>query len=196
MTVTFTASEPFQDIHGPEKMNAIAQDADRYDNVKVVMGEPCLSLELVEPNAVKPVDYTRGNRDDVELALRQPARVKLSVSGDMLGNACSNPSDPFWEGIAMVPQRGVPYVLPIPRAAFIGKQSVTLKLSDAGAITQLGYGSENGAATAIGSAGKALDLLNGQTDAERAAALSAQADIIAQQERLLRCRADPENCPT
>ena len=196
LTITFVASEPFNTIHGPTPIDAIAQDADRYDNVKVALGERCLGLALVEPKATVPVSYSRGSRNDVQLRLRQPARVKLTVSRDRLGNGCSQASKPVWEGIAMVPQSGISYDLPIPRAAFIGKQTLSLKLSDAGAVTQIGYGNESGATATIGSVGKMLDLLDGQTDAQRAAELDAQADLIAQQQRLLKCRADPTTCPT
>lgn len=83
------------------------------------------------------------------------------------------------------------YDLPIPSAALFGSQKFTLTLSEAGAITQVEYGKGSGAA---GAANAATAILAAESPTTRAGDLRAQADLIAQQQRLNRCQADPTRC--
>jgi hypothetical protein len=83
------------------------------------------------------------------------------------------------------------YTLPIPKAALFGKQSISLILSDAGAVTSIGYGKTVGVSGALNAMGA---LANTQTAATEAAETKAQADLIAQQQRLMLCRTKPDQC--
>lgn len=95
----------------------------------------------------------------------------------------------------LVPMKGdtSTYNLPIPKAALFGKQSFALKLSESGAVVSVSYGKNVGAAGAL----NALTSLQGAgTAAETAetASLRAQADRIAQQQRLMLCQTKPDQC--
>lgn len=196
LTLTFSATEAFESIGTASEFAVISQDADRLALVQAATGVLCLTVSGLDQPVLPPVDVNRERRSDLQVKLRQPARMQMEVAPDELGSACDSPADAIWSGNVLVPQQGVLYDIPLPRAAAFGKQSVTVSLSEAGALTSLKYGGESGVASVVGSAGKTLDLLNGSTTAERAAALDAQADLIAQQERLLKCQATPASCPT
>ena len=86
------------------------------------------------------------------------------------------------------------YVLPIPKAALFGKQSFSLALSEAGVITSVEYGKNTGAASVLNAAGAAATAQAPETTAAKAADVKAQADLIAQQQRLARCQANPAQC--
>ena len=83
------------------------------------------------------------------------------------------------------------YELPIPKAATFGEQKFKVTLSEAGAVTSISYGKNVGTAGALNALGAITHV---ETPAEKAADLKAQADLIAQQQRLVRCRADPDKC--
>ena len=83
------------------------------------------------------------------------------------------------------------YKLPIPKAASFGKQTFKVTLSEAGAVTNISYGKTAGTAGALNALGA---IANVETAAVKAAELKAQADLIAQQQRLVRCRAKPDQC--
>jgi hypothetical protein len=84
--------------------------------------------------------------------------------------------------------------LPIPKAALFGKQTFSLSLSEAGTITAVDYGKQTGAAGALNAAGSIATAVDPETPTAKAADLKAQADIIAQQQRLLRCQRAPASC--
>ncbi len=83
------------------------------------------------------------------------------------------------------------YKLPIPKAALFGKQAFTVTLSEAGAVTAVGYGKETGAAGTLNAFGA---IAATQTAAVKAADLKAQADLITQQQRLVLCETSPDEC--
>jgi hypothetical protein len=70
---------------------------------------------------------------------------------------------------------------------------VTLKLGDAGNLQELKYGVT---ATGSGDTLAALAAIAGArpTDASRARALDDQVDLIAAQEKLVKCKADRDSC--
>lgn len=196
LTLAFSTIETFDSRDSGRKIGVVPQDADRLPFVEAVTGELCLSLAALGGPVEPPVEIGATKTSYQLIKLRQPARMQMAVATDELGSDCKSPDTAFWKGDVMVPQQGTPYDIPLPKAAPFGKQSVTVGLSEAGALTSLKYGGESGLAPALGSAGKVLDLLTGSTPAQKAAALDAQADLIAQQERLLRCQRDPTTCTT
>ncbi len=133
---------------------------------------------------------SKPGRDDVMLDMRQPAQVSLTISTG--GNGVVGSRD-VWAGSVEVAQHGTDFQIPIPKAALFGKQDFRLTVSPAGAITKIGYGTETGVAQVLSSGALLADELR-DTSAERAAAAKAEADLIAQQQRLVRCKADPANC--
>lgn len=109
-------------------------------------------------------------------------RVDLTAQGQSI-----------WTGTIQVPLPQT-YLLPIPKAALFGKQSFSLSLSEAGAVTSVDYGKNTGAASALNAAGAIATAAAPETVAAKAAEVKAQADLIAQQQRLARCHANPAQC--
>jgi hypothetical protein len=63
-----------------------------------------------------------------------------------------------------------------------------------GTITSIGYGKTSGLSGGLGAAGLLAGAFTPQSDADTAAQLKAEADVIAQQQRVLRCRNTPDAC--
>ncbi|QXE92807.1 hypothetical protein KP001_09925 [Geomonas subterranea] len=81
--------------------------------------------------------------------------------------------------------------LPIPKAALFGGQSLALTLTEAGAISSITYSKTTGAAGSLNALGA---IATTQTPTTKAAELKAEADLIAAQQRLTQCAANPEIC--
>ncbi len=122
--------------------------------------------------------------DFVGLTLQEIAAVSVEIRAD--GNT-------IWSSDVIIP--GVnSFVLPIPKAALFGKQSFSMTLSEAGAITAIDYGKTTGVSGALNAAGAIATAAAPPSAATQAADVKAQADLIAQQQRLVRCQADPAKC--
>ncbi|WP_331351883.1 hypothetical protein [Cellvibrio sp. UBA7671] len=83
------------------------------------------------------------------------------------------------------------YTLPIPKGKFFGKQTFTLALSESGSVTALTFGKTSSGSAALNSLGA---IATTQTAATEAAELKAEADVIAQQQRLALCLSKPDQC--
>ena len=66
--------------------------------------------------------------------------------------------------------------------------------AESGALTSVQYATNTGAGQALNVAASALTALQGETTAQKVAAVKAEADLIAQQQRLVQCLADPPSC--
>jgi len=82
------------------------------------------------------------------------------------------------------------YALPMPRSVLFGKESMSLAVDDSGAVTSVGYTRQNGSASAVNALTGALT----PSDEAKANILKGQADLIAQQTRLVQCEADSSTC--
>lgn len=82
--------------------------------------------------------------------------------------------------------------LQVPRAPMFGQTNLELELAESGAITKVKYGRKSGAADAAGAVEELAKLRS--TPAAKTEQLKAEADLIAAQARLDKCRKDPENC--
>ena len=120
----------------------------------------------------------------VSLLLRRTSDVALSIS---------TAGSPIWTAVVAVPTASS-YSLPIPKAAFFGKQSFGLTLAESGAITALSYGKTSGVSGGLNALTALDSAVSPQSDAAKAAAVKSQADLIAQQQRLARCQAQPDKC--
>ena len=163
-----------------------AKNLEKIGSVCVVVGVP------QQPAAVaNPVPGTADK--SLKLELRQPAVSLVEIrkyrgpncSGDVLRKVTTQE--------VLVPQRGVPNYVFLPRAAAFGKTGANLTLSDAGTITKLKYGKTNGTASAINAFGSVADLAD-ETRAEKVARLKSEADLIAAQERLITCQTSAKDC--
>ena len=149
------------------------------------IGGICAQVEDVRP-AKAPVNYQAAQGDTL-LTLRQPARVRIRVNSGLAAL-------PIWEDDLPVAQFGTEYVLPLPQAAAFGKETFVLALGESGALQSVQYTSKTGAAASANAANSVGVALQGETTAQKVADVKAEADLIAQQQRLVQCKADPKNC--
>lgn len=199
LTLVYTKSESFADKIG--RSEAMSLDAASVDHALFVLDMALrkpLCVNVGVPVQEEPWTAYKGNpTNDVNLALRQPARVKVAVIEAM--QACKYTDEPesarpIWAGTVLVPQAGKPYDLPIPKGALFGKQSFELALAESGAVNSLKYGKETGGSGLLGVMNAGMAAIQPDTPAARAAEIKAEADLIAQQQRLIRCQTDPDNC--
>lgn len=208
ITLTYVLSESFtqtldasdQPVDLPmRRIGVVLSDQDRLNAMQPLLRELCFHARKLAPRKQR-IEYARGTRTDVEVKLREPVPVETSiVVGSETG--CPKSSDikdetaRLWRATLLVPQFGAIYPFPVPAAQPFGKQMVKVGLAESGAVTSLTYGSEQGASTLAGTIAKAITEFEEDSSATKAAEIKAQADIIAQQERLLACRASPSTCP-
>lgn len=188
LTLVFETRDDLSGASNGVAMPAEAQSAHHYELFRNLVGDTCLRFGNVsQPDA--PVKLER-NASYAMLAARQPAIAEVGVS---VGPTGSCELSQIWAGLVPVAQRGTDYAIPIPEAAFFGKQAFATSFDEAGAITMLQYGKDAGGAGVIGVVQSAADALV-NTASEQAAALKAEADLIAAQQRLVKCQTSPQNC--
>jgi hypothetical protein len=128
--------------------------------------------------------------DEIPLELNKVAVVNLEVdghAGDM------QQWGQIWGGPVPVPMRET-YQVPIPSPTAFGKTAFGIGLSDYGSITTLHYGDTNGAPDATDAMGQIAKALQPKTAEDKANAIKGQADLIAQQQRLIGCEVSPSTC--
>jgi hypothetical protein len=153
------------------------------------LGGVCAFYRGSEPLPL-PLDYAK--RDgDVLLAVRQPALAHVAVKAGGRSGGCD--LEPVWDGRLPVAQLGTAYELPIPRAPLFGKQVFAVSFAESGALSSVEYGANTGAGSALDVANAAASAMTGAM-AAKAAELKAESDLIEQQQRLVRCTADPASC--
>ena len=158
------------------------------ENLKSAIGEICVvAKDALVP--VKPVEYA-AKESDVLIAARQPAMVPIEV-GTVTAGSCLSP---LYKGTVPVAQLGTAFVLPIPRAAAFGKQTLSASFLDSGALSSVQYVNNSGTASALGAINSFASNFKGESISDQVNAVKAQADLILQQQRLLQCQADPKNC--
>lgn len=137
-----------------------------------------------------PVPYTPKGSEPL-LRLSQPAflQVQVTAGGE---NGCS--SGTIWDGEVVVAQLGTEYDLPLPTPALFGKEVLASAFAESGAMTSVQFTSNTGAGQVLNVANAALTAEKGETTAQKAADVKAEADLIAQQQRLVGCLADPKTC--
>lgn len=154
----------------------------------LLLGDTCLHLKQVgEPRP--PVSYG-SSKNDVVFQARQPALVAASVTTGPLSDCTAST---LWSSVIHVGQRGKEYDLRIPKAALFGMQQVGVTFDDSGNLGSVQYGKDTGAAALLGTIQAGVDQFQ-ITAAEEAAALKSEADVIAAQQRLIRCRTNPKSC--
>lgn len=129
--------------------------------------------------------YPDGQHDDaVMLTLQKTANVKLEFQQG--GNSIAT----CWVTVPISGTR----LLPIPKAAWFGNQTFALTLAGSGAISSIEYSKTAGGADAAGALSSILTGSTPSSASDKAAEIKGKADLIAQQQRLARCQADPANC--
>ena len=137
------------------------------------------SKELQPIADIKPVDTS----SQVGLTLQKMVTLSISVEDSLALR---------YEKSLPVPTMNT-FELPIPKSALFGKQSFVLSLSDSGRISTLGYSKSTGVPGAFNAA---TVLASGEVTQDNAevAALKAAADLIAQQQRFIKCQLQPVDC--
>jgi hypothetical protein len=128
---------------------------------------------------------------DVMLQARQPGVAKIRVTAGTI-DGCKGIGD-VWTGELPVAQIGKPYQLPLPMPIVFGKQAFGAAFAESGALTSLQYTSNTGLGQALNVTGAAVTAVQGEAG-QKAAQLKAEADLIAQQQRLAQCLADRTTC--
>lgn len=148
---------------------------------------PQITIDAGSRN-VPPVQLPQGSPTDdlVMLTLNHTLTRTLAVRE-------SGTPAPFWTATVVAPEAAT-YTLPVPRAAIFGKRTFALTLADSGRPTSAGYEATSGAAGVLIAAGTIATALSADSITVRAAETKAEADLIAQQQRLVRCRANPGAC--
>lgn len=157
-----------------------------YDSVVPALGSLVYEIEKYKtlPDPVKATI-----KDGPKITLLSPAVVPIKVK---LISSVSDETTEFSASVP-VPQWGTEYDIPIPKPPMFGTNNLNLSLLASGKIKTLKYGATNGAKD-LGSAFSTLSNKFAQTDSDKAAALKAEADVIAQQQRLIKCTATPTDC--
>ena len=94
----------------------------------------------------------------------------------------------------VLPQLGTAYVLPIPTPVLFGKELTAVSFAESGALTSVQFTSNTGVGQALNVVNAGEQALKPESIQQKAADLKAEADVIAQQQRLVGCLADPKNC--
>ena len=139
------------------------------------------------------------------LVARQPVYGVLSLEyGDgntlIIGRTSNDNNDRgtsdnvvFKEALPIA-QWGTDYMIPLPYPKLFGKSTFSAKFSGNGSLTTIGYSREGGSGALAEGVGSLADTLAPPTTSEQAAQVKAEADLIAQQQRLLRCQLKPDEC--
>ena len=161
-----------------------------YANIlRDVIGDVYAVVEEIKTPEEKPVNYV-SKSGTVELYAQQPGLVKIKV----IPVGAPNQKGTLWEGELSVAQFGKEYPIPVPSPAFFGKQVFAISFQESGALTSIQYVNNNSTGQVLNVINSSLTALQGETTTQKVANVKAEADLIAQQQRLARCLADPKNC--
>ncbi|HUR41456.1 MAG TPA: hypothetical protein VM240_09855 [Verrucomicrobiae bacterium] len=165
-----------------QPIDAAPESKPLYDLLKAKLPKITMDVGRSSEVASRPV-YSSASSNVVLLELQKTGLVDITVQQD---------SAPIGGARLIIPTSGI-YNVPIPKAALFGKQGFTLALSDAGVVTSIGYVKTAGTAGAL-NALASIAGMETSTAAAKAAELKAQADLIAQQQRLVLCETKPADC--
>ena len=183
VTLTYRATIDKNSLAMPPELTPAQDSMFYYQNLRASLPKLQLKVEKVADNGSGP-SYAAPAEEAhkmILLELQKTGFVEVSVSGaaEALGPARIT-----------VPEDAT-YQLPIPKGELFGKQAFSLTMSDAGAVGTVGYNRNIGAVGALNALGA---VANAETPAAKAADLKAQADLIAQQQRLVLCQTQPTQC--
>lgn len=191
VTLTYTKNIEYgkDDDGKPHRLDPDAGSADLYKELNKQNQLHLLDVTITPKANIKNRARfdapSSGSSDDVVL-------LKLQETENVMVDVKASGND-IWNGYVIVPGKNS-YYLPIPKAALFGKQIFALSLSESGAITEIHYGKNTGAAGLLNAATSAATAAAPESTAAKAADIKAKADLIAQQQRLARCQAQPATC--
>lgn len=154
----------------------------------VMQGVYAFVVDARKPDAPASYSSASGN---VVVRARQPGAVRIKVT---IGKGALDSDDVVWNDFVPVAQAGIDYDLPIPKPAAFGKEAFAATFAESGALKSVQYARNTGAGQALNVASAGLTALQGDSAAAQAANVKAEADLIAQQQRLVSCIANPSGC--
>lgn len=185
LTVTYTGKVGLADgASTPLKPDA---DSEFYVSQLGAVFLPLTVTSVSHKVPAKPFDFSQTGETVAVIKARQPGTVHIKVEVPGVGK-------PLWEDDVAVATVGTVYELPIPRAGAFGTKKLSVAFADSGALKSVQYVANTGAGQALNVASSALTALQGDNAAQKAADVKGEADLIAQQQRLVACRADPTTC--
>jgi hypothetical protein len=187
LTITFGGPVKVDSV-GSQDLAVLKTDKYYYDNLVRVIPNTCVGITNIH-NPKTPITFEE-NLGYPKFKVRQPAIVDLAVGFSKL-DICSNQLNVTSIPVAHL---GKEYYIPIAKPAYFGKQTINATFSDSGSLTSLLYSDISGAASAANSSNSLITLLKGQTITQEIAQLKNEADLIAQQERLIACKASSKDC--
>lgn len=137
-----------------------------------------------------PFNYKKKD-DDVVIKARQPGVMTTKVISD---GFIQPKNGVLWSGKLPVAQFGRPYFLPIPKPALFGKTGFAASFTESGTLTSVQYAKSTGAGQVLNVLDSSVGLFHNKSVSEKAAQLKAEGDLIAMQQRLVKCQADPTSC--
>lgn len=192
LTLTYVASVPFTREGGSFKFMPDLSSA-AYDKLLAAsIGSICGMVGAAQSRDPIGIPHVADPRGDVRLTLLQPWLSPVDVFNRSEAE-CNGDATPVRHMLVSVPQLGEPYDLLIPRAAAFGKQTFSIKVSDAGNLTEVKYGKTNGTASALDAAAATLKAVT-LTPAQQTQQANDRMAAIAAQEKLARCLADHSKC--
>lgn len=162
----------------------LVQVGDRNTPKRPIEPETDSEAASAEPSLSSNSSFTDSRS---ALIAREPALVRFEL-------VTPKSSEPLWSGSLPVAQLGIRYELPIPNPGMFGKRQVAATFAESGSLTSIHFLSNTGAGQALNVVNSGLTGFAPKTTAEKAAEVQAEADLIAQQQRLVRCLAEPEAC--
>lgn len=190
ITLIFKASVN-SDKLGKEVDFKAAPESDKlYEKLRNVL--PILKVNVAEAKDITDIKsgprYENGAKEDVVLLeLQKIGSVSLAISSS---DNSSDAAKSIGSSRITIPLEAT-YKLPIPKAALFGKQTFSITLSDAGAVTSIGYGKNAGMASTLNALGS---IATTETASTESANIKAQSDLIAQQQRWVLCSTKPKEC--
>jgi len=160
-----------------------------YSDLAPAVGTVCANVGTVT-NPEPPVSYNP-KATEPALEVSEPAIVQITISAGG-PNRCD--AGKVWEGEVQVAQLGTNYKLPMPKAVIFGKEAVGVAFAESGALSSVQFTNSTGAGQGLNVINAANAALKPESTAQKAADVKAEADLIAEQQRLVGCLADPKDC--
>lgn len=180
--VDMTAANNTQPLVAAQGVRHISRQLEPY------LGQICVHTGTMSAGKPRTIEYEPKLGDPV-IEVIAPGRANFSIK---VGSECDG--TPIWDGSVAYAQAGEIYAVPLPKPTLFGKRALVLSLSESSEVSSIQFTSATGASQALNALSGVYDATKGETTAETAAATKAEADLIAQQQRLVACVAYPEAC--
>jgi hypothetical protein len=197
LVVDQTFSPGYERVTGRQSSVDLVPDAvskSAYDALRAILSDRMVTKLLLRTDAphlrYQDTVVHTATGEGVPLELVRVAMMNVAITGHV-GDVVRETQ--IWSGLVLAPTHNT-YQLPVPTPATFGKTAFGLALSDSGTITSLHYGSNTGVPDTADAFGAIAKALQPKSPADRAKDIQGQADLIAQQQRLISCEVKPAQC--